>query len=143
MSRVARFFFVRRAVLFVALMAVAACGDNNTTIAPTPPPAVTVTETFSGSINRNGAATHTFLAQASGSVTVTLNTLSPDTVSAIGLSLGTWNGTGCQIVIANTNAAASASITGLTSSAGNLCVFVNDVGKIANTASYDVTVVHP
>jgi hypothetical protein len=135
--------FVRRALLFGVLLATAGCGNDTAPPPTTGPTNVTVTETFAGSINRNGAATHTFLAQASGSVTVTLNTLSPDTVSAIGLSLGTWNGTACQIVIANTNAAATAAIVGVASSAGNLCVFVNDVGKITDSASYEVTVVHP
>jgi len=135
--------FACHALLSAVLLTTAACGSDNTPVSPTPTPPATVTETFSGSINRNGAATHTFLAQASGAVQVTLNTLTPDTVSAIGMSLGTWNGTACQIIIANTNAAANAVIIGLASSAGNLCVFVQDVGNIADSASYELTVVHP
>jgi hypothetical protein len=129
--------------VLAVVLATAACGDD-TLVPPTTLPTTTIiTETFAGSINRNGAATHTFLAERSGTVTVTLDTLAPDSVAAIGLSLGTWNGTACQIVIANTNAAASASILGNASSAGNLCVFINDVGNIADTASYELTVVHP
>jgi len=135
--------FVSRALLLGALLSTAACGDDAATTAPTPPPAVTVTETFSGSINRNGAATHTFLAQGSGTVTVTLATLSPEGTDAIGLSLGTWNGTACQLIIANTAAAQGAIVIGVASSAGNLCIFVQDVGKVADAASYEITVVHP
>lgn len=135
--------FVSSALLLGALLSTAACGDDAAPTAPTPTPQVTVTETFSGSINRNGAATHTFLAQGSGTVTVTLATLSPEGTEAIGVSLGTWNGTACQIVIANTAAVQGAIILGVASSAGNLCIFVQDVGKVAAAASYEITVVHP
>ena len=136
--------FVPHALLLGALLSTTACGDDAAApTAPTPTALPTVTDTFSGSINRNGAATHTFLAQASGTVTVTLTTLSPEGTEAIGLSLGTWNGTACQLVIANTAAAQGAIILGVASSAGNLCVFVQDVGKIAVAASYEITVIHP
>ena len=136
--------FVPYALLLGALLSTSACGDNAATpTAPTSTPPPTITETFSGSINRNGAATHTFLAQAAGTVTATLTAVSPEGTEAIGLSLGTWNGTACQIVIANTAAAQGAVILAVASSAGNLCVFVQDVGKIAVAASYEITVVHP
>jgi len=136
--------FVLHALLGGALLSTAACASSYSTLtSPAPPTPATISETFSGSINRNGATTHTLLAQASGSVTVTLTTLAPESVSAIGVSLGTWNGTACQIVIANTNAAQGAVIIGVASSAGNLCVYVQDVGRIATEASYELTVVHP
>ena len=135
--------FVSLALLFGALLSTTACGDDAAPTAPTPTTPVTVTDTFSGSINRNGAATHTFLAQAAGTVTVTLTTLSPEGTEAIGLSLGTWNGTACQLIIANTAAAQGAIVIGVASSAGNLCIFVQDVGKVAVAASYEITVIHP
>ena len=135
---------VSYALILCAVLSTAACGSKaSTPTSPTPAPAATVTETFSGTINRNGATTHTFLAQASGAVTATLDTLAPENTSAIGLSLGTWNGSACQIVIANDNAAQGAIVVGLASSAGNLCVRVYDVGKIGDLASYELTVVHP
>lgn len=136
--------FVPYALLLGALLSTSACGDKESTpTAPTSTAPPTITEAFSGSINRNGAATHAFLAQAAGTVTATLTTLSPEGTETIGLSLGTWNGTACQIVIANTAAAQGAVILAIASSAGNLCVFVQDVGKIAVAASYEITVVHP
>jgi hypothetical protein len=123
----------------------AACGGDNTpaptTPSPGPPP--TVTEVFGGELNRNGAATHPFLAGASGNVVATLDSVSPENVTAIGLLLGTWNGSACQTVIANDNAAPGATVIGAASVASNLCVRVYDVGKIPTLASYQVTVVHP
>ena len=135
---------VSHALILCAVLATGACGSSNVTpTSPTPTPPATVTETFSGTINRNGAMTHAFLAQASGGVTATLAVLAPENVTSIGVSLGTWNGSACATVIANDNAAQGAVVVGLTSSAGNLCVRVYDVGKIGNLASYELTVVHP
>lgn len=134
-----------RALLVLCSSALmAACGDN--TPAPTTPsagPPPTVTETFAGELNRNGAATHPFLAGASGNVVATLDSVAPEEVASIGLLLGTWNGSSCQTVIANDNAAQGATVIGAASVASNLCVRVYDVGKIPTLASYQVTVVHP
>ena len=131
-------------LLFCSSLPLGACDNSTPTpTSPTPAPPAAVTETFAGELNRNGAATHTFLAQASGTVTATLDTLAPENTPAIGLSLGTWNGSACQIVIANDNAARGAIVVGAASSAGNLCVRVYDVGKVGDLASYQLTVVHP
>jgi hypothetical protein len=122
----------------------AACGDSTpapTTPSPGPPP--TVTEVFGGELNRNGAVTHPFLAGAAGTVVATLDSVGPESVTAIGLLLGTWNGSSCQTVIANDNAAQGAAVIGEASIASNLCVRVYDVGKIPALATYQVTVVHP
>jgi hypothetical protein len=129
------------ALAFVAT----ACGSDDPTTPTTPTTPVTVTETFSGTVNQNGAATHTFTTQASGTVTATLTALSPDSALVVGLSLGTWNGAVCQIVLANDNATQATVVTGGVSSFGSLCVRVYDVGKItaAQPAGYEITVVHP
>ncbi len=87
--------------------------------------------------------THPFLAEASGDVTATLISLAPEEVASIGLSLGTWNGSACQTVIANDTAVQGAVIIGRASIAGNLCLRIYDTGNIPSLASYEVTVVHP
>ena len=121
-----------------------ACGDSTPALtAPSPGPPPTVTEVFAGGLNRNGAVTHPFLAGSSGNVVATLDSVAPEEVTAIGLLLGTWNGSSCQTVIANDNAAQGASVIGAASVASNLCVRVYDVGKIPALATYQVTVVHP
>ena len=119
-----------------------ACGDDpESPTAPTPP--VLITETFSGSVSRNGIVIHTFTTQASGTVTATMTTLAPDSELLVGLSLGTWNGTACQLVITKTDAKQATVLTGLVSALGSLCVVINDVGNIVDPVSYEVTVVHP
>jgi hypothetical protein len=131
-------------LLLVPLLG-AGCGDDDITT-PTMPsetPPANVTDTFTGSINRNGAATHLFVALRAGSVQATLTTVSPDPAVVLGLSLGTWNGSACAIVLANDRAAQGASILGSATATGNLCVRIYDVGNVTDTVSYEVTVVHP
>jgi hypothetical protein len=142
---------MRRLIPGLLLLAVVAAGaagcndNNNTTVTnPTPTPTATiVTEVFSGSLNTNGATTFPFSATAGGTVTVTLTTLSPDATLPIGLSLGTWTGSACQVVIANDNAAQTAAISGTVTSAASLCVRVYDVGKVTSPVDFTVTVGHP
>ena len=124
-------------------LASAACSDDLTTIPIDPTPVTPTTDTFPGSINPNGGATHTFATARAGAVTVTLNSLSPDDTVAVGLSLGTWNSESCQTVIARDSTVLGNSIVGSASAAGTFCVRVYDVGKLAAATSYDVQVVHP
>ncbi len=132
-----------RYLMFVALVGVlAACSDDPTT--PTnPTPAPTVTETFSGTVNRNGAVTHNFTTEASGTTTATLTTLGPDSALIIGMSLGTSNGSTCTLVITKDNATQGTVVTGGVSSLGSLCVRIYDVGNIVDPITYEITVVHP
>jgi hypothetical protein len=127
----------------LAVLAIApACDDDpEPPTAPTPPP--TVTETFSGSVNRNGVSLHNFTTQASGTVTATLTTLAPNSELLVGMSIGTWNGTSCQLVIVKTDAKQATVLTGGVSTLGSLCVTIYDVGNIVDPISYEITVVHP
>src|SRR5437016_9519683 len=93
----------------VAVLAAGACGGANLT-PPTTPTPVPQAEIFSGTLNPNGAATHPFTSQAGGTVTATLTTVDPNVV--IGMSLGTWNGISCQVVIANDAAVITSVVTG-------------------------------
>jgi hypothetical protein len=126
------------ALLLVAASAVA-CDDDP--IAPTPPERVSVTETFAGTLAPNDAETFPFSSQ-SGLVTATLLNLAPDNTVILGLSLGTWNGLTCAVVLANDKATEGVGITGTVNSTGNLCVRVYDVGALVGPLSYEVRVVH-
>ena len=132
-----------RLLLITIICAGAAGCDDETPTSPNPPPA-NVTETFTGTIAQNGAQTHQFSTVSSGTVTATLRTLAPDNALVVGFGLGNWNGSACQIVLANDAATGGAILTGTVSAAGNLCLRLHDVGNISSTpAAYTVEVVHP
>ena len=129
-----------QAVAALLALTVTACGGADLT-PPTSPTPAPQTEIFSGQINQHGAATYPFTALAGGTVTVTLKSVSPEVV--IGLSLGTWNGLACQIVIANDAAVQTTVVAGTVATVGNLCVRVYDVGKVTEPTAYEIQVVHP
>jgi hypothetical protein len=127
-------------------LAAAACSDNSTSSTTTTPTAPTIQDTFSGTLNLNGAVTHTFTTLQAGQVTATLSTLvAPDmsTPPNVGLALGTWNGNACAIVISKDNANVSSSVIGTVSSAGTLCVRLYDIGNITTLVTYTINVNHP
>lgn len=140
--------FQRRLLLIPILAVVAACGDDSANLptGPTTLPTV-LTETFTGTLTRNAAFTHPFSVTDSGDVSVFLIT-SADARDAnnnsipIGVSLGTWNGAACAIVIANDNVAPGSSITGRATAAGNLCVRVYDVGFVPTASNYELLIDH-
>jgi len=121
-----------------------ACGDDapQSPASPTDPVPTTVTETFSGTLTVNGAATFPFSTLA-GTVTANLTSLGPDSTLAISMSLGTWSGTVCQIVLANDAAVQGSTVVGTASTASSLCVRVLDVGNLVEPLPFVVTVVHP
>ena len=129
--------------LLVVVTVFTACGDDEPTspTSPTQPPPIT--ETFPGTLTRNGARTHTFNTQASGTVTATLTALDVDEGVKIGLALGTWNSTSCQLVITKDDAVRSTRIVGQVSALGSLCVRIYDVGELTRSAGYEILVEHP
>ena len=136
------------ALLLLATLATAVAGcDDDTPETPTTPTnpgtPLTFTETFTGALNTNGGVTHTFTATTGGTVTATLTTVAPDATIAVGMSIGTWTGSACQVVIANDNALQGASVPGTVTSAASLCVRIYDVGKVSSSLNYTITVVRP
>src|SRR5215212_9822527 len=91
-----------RALAAVVLaMAVGAC-DDEIDLTPTTP-TVIVTDTFTGAVLQNSAATHSFSVATTGTVKATLKAIGADNSLVIGFSMGTWSessGT-CSIVLAN------------------------------------------
>lgn len=134
-------------LLGVLATSAAACNNDKTITTPTTTTTTTTTATtitepaFTGTLRANGAATYPFTATAGGTITATLTSLSPATT--IGLSIGTWTGSACQIVVANDKAAPAAAISGTVTAAASLCVRVYDVGNITGPTDFSVTVVHP
>jgi hypothetical protein len=139
-------------LLFVALTATA-CNkdDENTDDGTTTPTDFTVTETFSGTLFKNGAASYSFTIQSGGVITLLLKSTT-DTVNPavpapnVGLSLGSWDGTSCSVQtgIFTDNASVGAQIAGQVSAAGILCARVYDPANfITNPIQYTIEVKHP
>lgn len=125
-------------------VAVSSCSGEIDNIPTTPDP-VTVTETFSGTINVNGAATHTFFTTATGEVKATLTSLGEQPPAQVGLSMGTLSGqtSTCVIVLTNDKAVVTSEVTGtVTSLSGTLCVRIYDVGSLTGSVPYEIKVSH-
>lgn len=131
------------AVLVLPLaMFTAACSGDIANFPTTPDP-VTVTETFTGTININGAATHTFVSTATGAVSATLTSLGENPPARIGLSLGTLTGSTCSVLLTNDRAVVTSIVTGtVTTLMGSLCVRIYDVGSLTASVPYEIRVEH-
>jgi len=135
------------AALLVAAATTAGCGSDTTTGTPTTPTVTTprTTETFTGTINTSNAHTYPFVSGA-GTLTVTLNSVAPDSAIAIGISIGTWNGTTCTVGtgLFNDTAIQGSTLTGQVTTTGNLCARVYDgAGQVVAPTTYTITVIHP
>src|SRR5262245_38469664 len=125
----------RLGILAVACALGAAACSSDTPTTPTTTP-VTVTDTFSGTLTQNGAASYPFITAASGSVQATLTTLAPDATLIVGMSLGTWNGSSCNVVIVKDKAGLQSTLLGQASASGSLCVRIYDVGNVIDPITY-------
>jgi hypothetical protein len=134
---------VRFVPVLLAVLVMTSCGDDEPTTPTAPTAPTVVTETFNGVVNRNGAQVHTFTTGASGQVTATLKFLVPDNTVKMGLALGTWNNTSCQLVISRTDAGEGTAVIGAVSALGTLCVYIHDVGNLTAATQYEIEVAHP
>jgi hypothetical protein len=132
-------------ILLSASAALSGCGDTTSGPEPTP---VSITETFSGTVNPAAGATHAFVTLLGGPITATLTTVGPDAAKNVGFSLGTFNSTlnVCTAVFDNPAALQAFEFKASASTTGEYCVRVYDNGNITTDAvpySYTITVVHP
>lgn len=127
--------------LLAAAMLAGCSNDNSSPTAATPPTAIN--DVFSGTLTLNGATTYPFAVQQTGTVTVSVTTVS-DPAAIIGVSLGTWNSNAsCQIIITNDRAVQGTAVIGTAANAGNFCVRVADAtGALAAPVDYQITVNH-
>jgi hypothetical protein len=140
--RYANAFVILLGGAFVA----AACGASSTSTTPTAATPATVTDAFTGAVAQAGTDAHSFKVSTTGAVQVSLTDVEPLTTMALGVSIGTWDGTTCGAAIAkNDNARTGATALVGTATAGDYCVQVYDSGNIPATWSvtYAVQVAHP
>ena len=114
--------------------------DLTSPSSPTTPAAST--ETFSGTVAVQGTSRSTFTTTQAGTVNVTLATMSPGV--AMGLGIGTPNGTtACTLTSSTSALAGSTPQLTVTEQPGSYCVSVYDVGNLTGNATFTVTVAHP
>jgi len=140
-SAVSRVFLRVLAAGAIAAGTVACGSNNNPTNTPTPTP-VSVTESFSDTITVNGAKTTPFTANVAGTVTATITALSPDDTITVGLSLGTWNGAACALIITNDGAKLNTSVTGTATATGQYCARIYDIGLMKAPTDYTIAITH-
>jgi len=87
-----------------------------------------------------------FTVTTAGAVTIGLTSVAPLTTMALGVGIGTWDGTTCSAsVTKNDNARAGVTALSGTATPGNYCVNVYDSGNIPDgwTVSFTLQVSHP
>lgn len=137
-------FSTFRALLLLAPLA-AACGDDTPTAPTNPTQPPTITEQFgdSGSpLTPFGGRTHPFIVQQAGTVSARLTALQAGDTVVVGLSLGTWNGQACQIILRNDAALQNTTVTGTAQQTGQFCVSIYDVGNLTAPSTYTIDVTH-
>jgi hypothetical protein len=131
----------RALLLSIAILVMGAC--SNTPVVTVPTPASPVTDTYSGTLSKNGAFTHAFSISSLGSITAAIVSLAPNASQIVGFQLGVWNGTSCTASSSTDVATTGSSITLTASSAGIVCVRLYDVGFVDDPVLYQLQVVHP
>lgn len=137
-----RSFAFRCVLLFVTAALGVACAEDPISDNPTAPTPAETTETFDGTVTINGAVTHPFAVLRPGTVTVRFAALEPDATAVLGLSLGTWNGTVCDIKLAADGATQGTTVVGTAATIGNFCARIYDVGKLTAPSGYQIVVTH-
>ena len=128
-------------LLLAALFLSTACDNGDIPTDPSDPPLVT--DTFSGTVTRNGSQLHTFVAGARGTVTATITAITPAGSPAVGFTLGSWDPTFeiCTAVLTNNLATVSSVLSGGIVGPTSLCVRIFDsTGTIPADAPVDYTV---
>jgi hypothetical protein len=135
---------IARLVPLIAVsLIVGGCGNNSDDAVVAPPPA-TLTDTFTGTLTLNGGTTFSFNVVGAGDMSAQLTTLDPDHTKPVGLSLGTWNGSICQLILTNDNSVQGSVVDGRASAPGSFCVRIYDAaGTVVDPQTYVIDVFHP
>jgi hypothetical protein len=139
---------LRAVLLAVAVLTAGACSNDTLSSLTTPTTPTTFTDTFTGTLSKNGAFTHSFTTASLGPITATIVSLSPTASQIVGMSLGVWTGTACSTSPATGGASSDVATTGSSitlnaTAAGSLCVRLYDVGFISDPVLYTLQVSHP
>ncbi len=130
--------------VLIAATAGAACNQSPATPSPSPTPTPQTAVTFASRLAVGGFAWRSFTVDNTGTVTVRLALLNPETAAAVGLGIGTFDGTTCTV----TNSVQTAPNDtdpqiSTTLASGNFCVRIWDIGQLTKTNDFQVAVILP
>lgn len=129
------------AAIVVTLLAVSACRESPPVTAPSPPSPIT--DTFSSTLALHGASSRTFGVAAGGTVHITLTSVGPPSVP-IGLGLGVPSGaSACALAVSLTTEGAGSPQISEAVDPGEYCVQVYDVGHVADSIHFSLTIERP
>ncbi len=120
-------------------------GSGCTAESPTTPsaPASPVTATFASNLTPGGTVTRLFSAAVPGTVTLTLDSLAQPVTVGLSLGLTRADGAGCYGSTSVHATAGSSPQISIAVDAGNYCAVIYDIGTIAQSVAFSMTIVHP
>ena len=140
---------IRAASLIALILCAGGCKGSSTSPSTTTDPgaAPTTIEDFSGTLAVGGSVFYSFTIGARGKANLTLNSVGgtdvPSTIQ-VGLAIGQPSGTACSTGTPTTTAAGPGpQVTGGPFDPGVYCADISDIGNLAATATFDITIAHP
>jgi hypothetical protein len=132
-----------KAIALVGL-AILCAGCNLLPGSTSPTTPTTTTETFSGTLTAQSSSFYAFTVSTAETVSITLTTLSPTATIAVGLGIGTPNGTTSCTLSSFTSSAVAASTPQITvtENAGSYCAQIYDVGNVTTPSAFTISIVH-
>jgi len=126
---------LQRCVLMLLVASIAACGDDGVTA-----PSTETTETFSSALAVGGWASHSLSVLEPGTVTVTLDSISPAVV--VGLGFGVFDGSvsSCTLMASIETAGGSTDQLVNAVESGTYCVKISDIGNLRQSASFSISI---
>ena len=103
--------FILRLLFLQLAAATFGCGGDIANLPTTPDPII-VTDTYTGTVTVNGAATQYAFTTATGTIVATLTSLGDNPPAKIGFSMGTLAGATCSVVLHNDAAVVTSTLTG-------------------------------
>lgn len=131
-------------VVLLASFALSA-GCDKETPPTTPTPVTTASVTWSTALATGGASSRSFKTTRTGTVSITLQSLTGATTLRAGLGVGIplGDGSGCVLSRSVETTAGPTAQLELSVDPGNYCVQVYDLGELTQPASFTVLLVYP
>jgi hypothetical protein len=101
------------------------------------------TDTYASVLFPGGFTSRTFEASAAGTVTVIMDTISPDSVASLagGLGFPRSDGGGCQLT--STFVASRGAQLAVPVELGTYCIKISDPGTLTQLTSFSLRIIHP